>query len=436
MKLSKISYITVLIITGILILNIYQMSPSPILTHIRDYYGIFTSEALLNLSVSIIFPSIIFSSLVGSYIGQKIGTAKLYSLSLFLSTLGILVNFLAVSYPIFLAGRAIFGLGLGLSLPFLGSTIMSLYKGKSRSAMSTVNSLFPFVGSLICFVSQMQIFYAFGNSVRTSLGIWGLGSLAILLMWTFSIKNSDLEVGTLETKRAPTEKGLYKNLLKRKEIQLLAAIFICDFFCYSYVSVVLPTYLHEMAHLSETSSGLWAGLTIQGIGIAGCLGGGYLASKLDREKKVLAFSVSCKIIGSSVFTLFAGYSPLFVLAGIIIFAIGSGAWYPVVFLLPSRLKDMTPVRVGAAFGLLTSCALVSGFISPILGGLLTDGFINMSSLPTAVERHAFGLQWSLFIIGLVNVIALVTTLRFKKVDYSEEYLRSLLPAEEAGAISA
>ena len=436
MKKQKIPYLTFLIITGVLILNIYQMSPSPILNHIRDYYGLVKSEALLNLSVSIIFPSIIFSSLVGTYIGQKIGTAKLYSLSLFLSTLGILLNFLAGNYPIFLAGRAIFGLGLGLTLPFMGSTIMSLYKGKSRSAMSTVNSLFPFVGSLICFVSQMRIFYAFGNSVRISLGIWSLGSLVILLVWTFSIKNSDLEVGPTNPRRKSTEKGLYLNLMKRKEIRLLATVFICDFFCHSYVSVVLPTYLHEMAHLSETSSGLWAGLTIQGIGIAGCLGGGYLASKLNQEKKVLAFSISCKIVGSSIFTLFAGHSPLFILAGIVIFAIGSGTWYPVVFLLPARLKDMTPVRVGAAFGLLTSCALVSGFISPIIGGLLTDGFIKLSSLPTALERHAFGLQWSLFIIGLVNVIALVGTLRFKQVDYSEEYLRGLLPAGEDGGLSA
>lgn len=102
----NLGLVTALIIIGILISYVDQMSPAPLLDILKDSFNIVNNDALLNLSVSIIFPFIIIASIVGGIIEQKIGTSNLYTWTLIFVAIGTLINYVASTYTIFLLGRA------------------------------------------------------------------------------------------------------------------------------------------------------------------------------------------------------------------------------------------------------------------------------------------------------------------------------------------
>lgn len=172
-KKTSHSLLTALIIIGVFISYILQMAPSPLLTILRDEFQLFENDALLNLSVSIIFPVLIIFSLTGGAVNRHLGLKKLYAVSLAFMAVGTLMNYSVTSYIGFLIGRLIFAVGFGLGIPFIGAAIMNCYYGKDQDAMNTVNAIFPFVGTLASFGLLVPLYRLFGNSWRASLGIWG-----------------------------------------------------------------------------------------------------------------------------------------------------------------------------------------------------------------------------------------------------------------------
>ena len=225
---------SILIIFAILIAYIQQMAPAPLLSILRESFYIGNNDALLYLSVSIIYPMIIISSLIGSRIEQKKGTVILFQWTLFFLAFGILLNYVAVSYCIFLLGRAVLGIGFGLGIPFIGSAIMKWYTPKQRELMNTVNGLFPFFGTVMSYSLIIPLYGFFDNSWKNALGIWGFGIVVVGILWVFLTKKSMIAGDVINEGKAEKyqikEKSVYLNLWRRREIKLLCASFGCDYF--------------------------------------------------------------------------------------------------------------------------------------------------------------------------------------------------------------
>ena len=411
MKKAKTYLMTALIVIGILVTYIHQMSPSPILSVIRDEFELGNNNVLLNMSISIIFPMLIIGSIVGGALEQKIGTSNLFVLTMLFVTVGLLFNFVAVNYMLFLTGRIIFGFGFGLGVPFIGSAIMKWYSAEQRTVMTTINALFPFFGTVICFVLMEPEYNFLNNNLALTFGIWGIFSFAILLLWVVVIRNPDHylsagnEKSTEENKEKAITGNIYLNLLRRKPILLLSAIFACDFSCYSYIATILPTLLYETSNMSETVANLWAAVAFPAAGILGCSFGGVVTNKLKLRKPTLISGQLLKFIGITIAVLGSKYSVSFTIIGAGLFSFGNGFWMPAFYGVPTELPEMNSSLVGASFALMSSCGFVMGFIVPTIGGWLTTMLMNVA--PVAKTAHAFGLKWSLFIFGFLNLIALV-----------------------------
>lgn len=406
----SVSLITALIISGILVSYILQMSPAPFLGLIRESYSITAGDSVLNLAVSIIYPTLILASLFGSAVERRIGTYRMYVCVLVLLTAGILINFVSVSYPIFLIGRAVFGAGFGLGIPFIGSAIMQLYSVRQRQTLNTVNALFPFGGTLISFALLIPLSSILPGGWRSALGVWGFLVLLVLVAWLLFVRPrsflADTDVAAREAPAA--EIGMYRDLLQRREILLLCIIFMCDFFCYSYIVTILPTMLMEQCGLPESTASLMAALTFPLVGCIGCVIGGFAAARSGRRKPALVFGMALEVIGILLGTVFAGLSPIYVYTGVALFAFGNGYWLPVLYQIPMDLPDMNAARVGASFALMSICAFVCGFISPSIGGWLTDAFSASAPSADVVVAHAHGLRWSLFAFILIDTVGLLS----------------------------
>ena len=92
----KLPLMTVLVILTIGIGYVQQMSPSPILSVLSEYYGLAGQDALLNLSVSITFPMSIVACLAGGILESRLGIRKLYLGTQFFLTIGVLLMYFLI----------------------------------------------------------------------------------------------------------------------------------------------------------------------------------------------------------------------------------------------------------------------------------------------------------------------------------------------------
>ena len=410
------------IIAGILLAYIMEMCPSPFLQEIERSYELGGNDALLNLSVSVIFPAIIVSSILGGRFEEKLGTYGLYIATLVFVTVGLLLNLVAWNYAVFLAGRIVFGLGFGLGIPFIGSAIMKWYPEKRRDSMNTLNALFPFIGTLISYAVMNPLISLFGKW-PPAMAVWGAGTLLILMFWALCIspdKIKEYPPPAEESQSDGNGSGLYAGLIKRREIRGLSLIFMCDFFCYSFISVVIPTLAWELGagELSEAAAGALAALAFPAFGLVGCFLGGLWSQRSGRRKPVLLCGQVFKLIGVFVAVILARVSVYASMAGFALFGIGNGMWMPVMYCIPMDLKGMDSAKTGAAFALMSACGFVCGFISPTVGGWLTDWFSARPAAAEFVSARSYGMIMSLLIFNAVNLISVWCAARMRETGRS------------------
>lgn len=400
---SKLPLITVLTVTVIGIGYIQQMAPSPILHILREAYGLQDSDALLNLCVSIIYPMTILASIWGGRLEGKIGTRRLFTWAQIFLALGIGANLIAGNYAVFLAGRVLFSIGFGLAIPYIGSAIMHWYGDRGKDRMNTLNSMFPFLGTMVSFSALLPMTECLG-SFQLALGIWGLVLAVLLVLWLALVHERDVP----RVRSEQEEPHLYRGLWRRRDIRLLCMVFVLDFFCYAYLAVVLPTFFAEAGGMDQRQAGQWAAVAFPAMGILGTLLGGGLMGLIRRRKPVLSAGQLVKLAGILVLTLGISRSMWLGVGGAVLFGLGNGMWMPAMYAMPMEMEDMTPSRVGAAFALISSCGFAAGFFSPILGGWLT------TLLASAPGGHAFGLKWSLFFFGFTNLLSYFVSLRLRE----------------------
>lgn len=401
------------IILGILTLYIMQIGPSSILVQIKQGLSI-ENEVLMNLVVNIVFCFIVIGCFLGPHLEKRIGTKGLYTTALIFSALGVLSHiFAADSYMVILAGRSIFGIGFGLAVPFIGSAIMKWYDGDSRERMDTVNALFPFIGTTIAFLSLSPLTTFFNGHWEAALAVWCVPMFICLILWKFGIKEKDIPVYS-KVDDTPAGNGVYIELFKRKELRLLCGIFICDFACYSYIGVILPTYFFEIGGISETAANIIAAVAFPVFGMIGSMVGGQFNSKFKRRKPILCVGQIGKFIGLLIVCRLYEYGFFTTILGISVFGFFNGFWMPVMYCIPMDLDNMSSAKVGAAFALMTACGIAAGFFAPSLGGVMTQMFMRQSSAENYLVCHTAAIRQSLWIFSFANILSLALSVKIRE----------------------
>ena len=225
-----------------------------------------------------------------------------------------------------------------------------------------------------------------------------------LLVWQFRIKEKELTVyGKSEES---TEKGTYAELFKRRELRLLCGIFVCDFACYSYIGVILPTYFFEIGGINETAANIIAAVAFPIFGMLGSIAGGQFNSKFKRRKPILCIGQIGKFIGLMIVCKLYKYGFFTAVLGIAVFGFFNGFWMPVMYCIPMDLDNMSSAKVGAAFALMTACGIAAGFIAPSIGGAMTQMFMRQSAAVNSFVSHTDALRQSLWIFSFTNILSL------------------------------
>ena len=329
---GKIKLATFCIVLGILFSYVMQQSPSPVLLEIQDYYGIVNNDTLLNLCVSIIYASIVIACLFGAKIEQKTGLKRLFVWTMGLMIAGGALSMIATKYIVLVAGRFIWGFGFGLGIQFIGSAIMEYYSPVAREKMNTLNGMFPFLGTVICFLLMSPLSKQMGG-FKPALAVWIVPMIFALVIWIASISDDNMPHWVDETAvNEPEFQGsAFKNLWARKPIRLLCITFVCDFCCYSYVAVIVPTLFYEGTSMDMDTAGLMAAIAFPLFGLLGSGLGGIILNKTGLRKSTLVAGQIIKFLGLSLATLLIA-NPVCLVGGICLFGFGNGLWMPAFYL--------------------------------------------------------------------------------------------------------
>lgn len=394
---------TAIMLLGLMILYVHQMSPAPVMGALAEEFGV-SNDALLNLSISITYPMTIIFSMLGPAIEKKTGTRNMFTLSMLVGVAGLLLNFVMTSYTVFLIGRALYGISFGLCMPFFGNAIAKWYKDKQKEELNTINGLYPFLGTIMCYAVMFPLYKLFSNSNKGAFGIWGVALLVLCVIWLFL---KEPEVLSEEDENSDGGLAVFPDLIRRRTIRLLCYTFVCDFTCYSFIAAQLPTYLFELSggSFSESAAGLIAAFVFPGVGIIGGTLGGVYMTKTGLRKPPMLMGQILKFIGFILAGIGANMSIVVVLIGVAIFGIGNSLWVPAMYTVPLDLEGMTPAHVGGAFSLITSSGFLVGSIGTVVFGAVTTMLMAHAGTADPVASHIFGLKNCFLILSLLSALA-------------------------------
>lgn len=401
-------YLTLAVVIGVGTLYVMMMAPSPLLLTIGGHFSI-TNDVELNMVVNIFFLFAVAACVAGGKMQGRLGLRKLYSFALLSGLAGSAVLAISgISYWLVLLGRALTGAGYGFAVPFIGAAIMRWYEPLAREKMDTLNGLFPFIGTLICFFLAIPLSTLFGGSWELSLAFWGIPEAVALAIWAKGIDFEALQTYDEERPGALPEKGIYKGLLKRREIKLLLLACCCDYASYSYVGTVLPMLLVEAGGFSDSIANTVAAVVFPGVGVVGIIAAGVILARIGLRKPLLLLGQYGEIVGLVVAAIGVNTSMILFVVGIAIFAFSNAIWTPTLFVVPMDLDDMTPARAGAAFALIGIAGETFSFLAPSVGGFLTGLFLSLTGVADPTLAHATALSWSLAVFGVSNLLGAIS----------------------------
>lgn len=343
----------------------------------------------------------------GGMLADRFGSRRVMAFAIAWWSVFTSLTGMALSYPVLLVCRFVFGVGEGCFPGASWKTIATYFPSKERATataiQSSVNTLGPAVASLVA----AGVIAAFGwRAVFIGLGIPGI---AVTLLILFYIKDNPLQhpgmtTAELNELNIDAQEASIKNKIQFKQFlqtkilwQMVFIWFLFDITFWGFVSW-LPSYLMKIRGFSVIKTGILGSLPFF-IGTIGMLAGGYLSDKFKGYRKWLFIPNTLVAAGFLYLTYSvtsADWAVVFqCVSALFMFLAFAAFWGLVIDAIP-------PEIMGASSGTVNFGGQLAGFVSPILMGYLID-----------VNEGSFDMAFMLLIIAAVGSALLALTVENK-----------------------
>ena len=239
------------------IATLVQFSIPPILSLIKDQYGLsYTDSALL---MSLFALATLLSAVPGGFIVQKHGVRKIGLFGIGIMFIGVLVCLLANSYGAILFGRIIEGIGFGFVSVAAPSAIGQYVAPRMMSIAMGIWSTWIPVGSLLMFLFAPKLVLTYKSDVY-----WIFLLIVIALCFLFYamvipkkvlVKSSN-GADMLETNNSKLKKEVLLSEMKNKNVWWAALAFASFTFAFFSFNTWISTYLTETTSMSLAAASL------------------------------------------------------------------------------------------------------------------------------------------------------------------------------------
>ena len=343
----------------------------------------------------------------GGMLADRFGSRRVMAFAIAWWSVFTSLTGMALSYPVLLVCRFVFGVGEGCFPGASWKTTATYFPSKERATataiQSSVNTLGPAVASLVA----AGVIAAFGwRAVFIALGIPGI---AVTLLILFYIKDNPLQHPGMTTEELnelniDAQEASIKNKIQFKQFlqtkilwQMVFIWFLFDITFWGFVSW-LPSYLMKIRGFSVIKTGILGSLPFF-IGTIGMLAGGYLSDKFKGYRKWLFIPNTLVAAGFLYLTYSvtsADWAVVFqCVSALFMFLAFAAFWGLVIDAIP-------PEIMGASSGTVNFGGQLAGFVSPILMGYLID-----------VNEGSFDMAFMLLIIAAVGSALLALTVENK-----------------------
>ncbi len=136
-------------ICAIAFLTLVSSATSPALAVIGKNFPEASSEAIASIATLSTLTSVPFTIISGLLLGRKVKFRTATFIGLFFTLLGGVMPFFATNVTEILIGRAVLGIGSGISTPVITCLVLSLFKGDDISKQFSRNSMATNIGAVI-----------------------------------------------------------------------------------------------------------------------------------------------------------------------------------------------------------------------------------------------------------------------------------------------
>ena len=350
----------------------------PILPQISAIWRLNDSQAGLLFATQ--FLASLCGSLAGGNIAARVGVTRVVAAGLFLCTSGlVLVAF--ETWPVGVAGVAIWGLGLGFVIPLVNVTIAAQHPARRAEALNILNFVWGF-GAVA------------SSPMVTAVVRFGLRPLLLTLAAIFLFTALGISLSLKQHTASPPAASSVDP--RRWPLVMWTGLFL-----FLYVGVEnglsgwLPTYVsRELGTLSGaawTQAAFWAAL------LAGRLLAPMLLHGGRNARPVLLFGLSTAAIGAAI--LIAWQNATASLVGACLAGIGLSGVFPTAVALFTEKARSTGTR---------TTGIVFSFAA--FGGVVLPWFVGLAATQLGSIRWALGAPW-LCVVAMLTVIAVVNPWR-------------------------
>ena len=364
-------------------LGLSMFSVSPVTSLIMDDYSI--NRGTASLLVGLIPLTHLLLAIPGSMLVSRVGSRNLIFLGALLGSAPLL-SFLAVSFPLLVITRILYGVGLALVFPSVGPLAMHWFHPKELPVFNGLFVAALTLGMAISSFAMAPISEAVGW--KAALSIFGGVPLIGAIGWMALGQRTQAavqSVGHLSLK------GTLR-IVRSRNTLLLAAADAGPYALLTAAVAWLPTFYHEVHGMSLSEAGSLMGF-LSLAGAISLVAASLLVLRIRRRRPMLI--VPGAIVGFAGFGSFLLADTPFVLLAVV--ALGAASWFyvPTLLTIPMELPGSDANSVAVTFGTLMSMGSIFTMISPLTVGVTTD--LSGSYIPGLALFSV--LAWSLMVAG-------------------------------------
>lgn len=352
-------------------LHLLLFSYSPLIPLVIKEMGISHAEAGFIFSISML--AILLLRIPLGFLSDRIGfVATMKWATVFIGVFSFLRGF-SPNYYILLASQLLLGAGFAAVLPCLAKMVNVMFQKKAGFATGIYVLGFP-IGELVGLSVTPTLLSALNGDWRMVFKIFSVCSLILtVLWWLVDIKSPKQLRRLVDTK----SKGMFKGLIKVKQIWILGGLCICSMGCYDTLLTWLPRIL-ELKGISALEASITASIFPLGFLLAGPVVGTLSDKRGLRKPFIWVLGLASMI--SLMLILYLSQVSLWgtiLLAGFALSGI-----LTLVLVIPTEHPELSRF-VGGAVGLISSMGNIGSIFFPIIVGFLID-ITSSPTLPLAV----------------------------------------------------
>lgn len=375
----------------VIVLQYYlSFAVSPLMQEfINDFAIDYGRAGFLMTIVSIIGGISMFGT---NIIIQKLGVKKGIICALLSFAAGDFISVVSPNYAVLMVGRALIGVGYGLSAAFNGALTVAWFPAKEQAFVNTLNAVVGTLGQTMAFGLTIPLFHLLGSWQNLFIAA-GAITAVIFIAWCILGREpqTNEEPSSVNQDRPHQSSGI-RQALAHKEIIMLIFSCVGLFMTYTAFSTYLPSFLAETKGMSlAQASGITSVMTIAGL--IGSLAIGTLSGITGKTKLFMWSMMATMLLG--VLGSFVSANTLFLTVCVFLLGFGCNAFIPVMSTYIMSLQGANP-------------AMVAGAIA------LTIGTANISNLFTSIIFNTtlslLGMSGAFITFGVILAISMVITM--------------------------